>query len=127
MAVVDPSGLSSIVVDTVDDGPNDVAPPSGVRPARGLGRLGPIAVVVVCGLFFVLPLVAMARFSLQNVPMVRLGWSTLFDNWSLSGITKGFNDPEFRSSLYVSLRLAVLEVPPYDERTDELIVSTKAV
>jgi putative spermidine/putrescine transport system permease protein len=107
MAVVDPSGLSSVVVDTAADGPDDVAPPGGVRPARGLGRLGPIAVVVVCGLFFILPLVAMARFSLQNVPMVRLGWSTLFDNWSFSGITNAFNEPEFRSSLYISLRLAL--------------------
>ena len=50
------------------------APPSGVRPAprpsAGWDRSADV-VLVVCGLFFVLPLVAMARFSLQNVPMVQ--------------------------------------------------------
>ena len=89
MAVVDPTGLSAIV-DV--DAPGGPAPATGVRPARGLGRLGPIVVVIACGLFFVLPLLAMARFALQNVPMVRLGWSTLFDKWSFSGITKAFHE-----------------------------------
>ena len=78
-----------------------------MRPARGLGRLVPIVVVIACGLFFVLPLLAMARFALQNIPMVRLGWTTLFDKWSFSGITKAFHEAEFRSSLYLSLKLAV--------------------
>ena len=45
-------------------------------------------VVIGCAIFFVFPLLAMARFALQNVPMVLLGWSTLFDKWSLSGVTQ---------------------------------------
>ncbi len=49
----------------------------------------------------------MARFALQNVPMARLGWSTLFDKWSFSGITKAFDEPGFRSSLWLSVKLAV--------------------
>ena len=43
--------------------------------------------VIGCTIFFVFPLLAMARFALQSVPMVLLGWSTLFDKWSLSGVT----------------------------------------
>jgi putative spermidine/putrescine transport system permease protein len=105
MAVVDPTGLSSIVAGAAD-GPGGSAPATGVRPARGLGRLVPIVVVLACGVFFTFPLFAMARFSLQNVPMVRLGWSTLFDNWSFSGITAAFGEAEFRTSLYLSLKLA---------------------
>jgi putative spermidine/putrescine transport system permease protein len=107
MAFVEPLapsfGVSEVAAPL--DGP---APPAtGVRPARGLGRLGPIAVVVACGVFFTLPLLAMARFSLQNVPVARLGWSTLRDNWSFSAITKAFDEPGFRSSLALSLKLAV--------------------
>jgi len=74
---------------------------------RSYGRLGPVAVVVGCTIFFVLPLVAMARFALQSVPMVRLGWSTLFDSWSLSGITQIFSDDQFRSALSLSIQLAL--------------------
>lgn len=88
--------------------PSATAPPE--RPAkrqRRLGWFGPVAVVVLCFLFFTLPLVAMARFALQNVPMVRLGWTTLFDNWSLGGITEPFSDDEFRAALLLSLRLAI--------------------
>ncbi|MGD9703589.1 MAG: ABC transporter permease [Acidimicrobiia bacterium] len=75
--------------------------------ARRLGSLGPVGVVLLCALFFTLPLVAMARFALQNVPMVRLGWSTLFDAWSFEGITKAFGEREFRESLSLSLKLTV--------------------
>ena len=54
-----------------------------------------------------LPLLAMARFALQNVPMVKLGWSTLFDRWSLQGLTEAFDEPEFWPTLWLSLQLAV--------------------
>jgi len=72
---------------------------------RSLGRLGPVLLVIASTLFFVLPLMAMARFSFQSVPMIRLGWSTLSDGWSADGVTKAFRDPEFRSALALSLKL----------------------
>jgi putative spermidine/putrescine transport system permease protein len=81
----------------------------GIR-ARALGRLGPVLVVIGCTLFFVLPLIAMARFSFQTVPMIRLGASTLFDGWSLEGVRKAFGDTDFRRSLALSLKLALLTV-----------------
>lgn len=71
-----------------------------------IGRLGPIGVVVFSTLFFVLPLVAMARFAFQGVPMISLGWSTLTKGWSFEGVTKAFKDEEFQTSLLLSLRLA---------------------
>ena len=76
------------------------------RPGRALGVLGPVVVVVASSLFFILPLLSMARFSFQNVPMVRLGLSTLFDGWSAKGVTKAFGNSDFRTSLALSLRLA---------------------
>lgn len=63
--------------------------------------------MVFCLLFFLLPLLAMARFALQNVPVVLLGWSTLFNKWSLSGITKAFSDQGFRDALELSVKLAL--------------------
>ena len=91
-----------------------LAPPSAAPPTpatrRRFGLLGPAAVVIVSALFFVLPLLAMARFSFQNVPMIRLGRSTLFDGWSASGVTKAFRNPDFRSSLGLSVRLAFFTV-----------------
>ena len=66
----------------------------------------PEVVVVASSLFFILPLLSMARFSFQNVPMVRLGLSTLFDGWSAKGVTKAFGNSDFRTSLALSLRLA---------------------
>ena len=88
------------------------SPAAPARPAtrRRFGLLGPAAVVIVSALFFVLPLLAMARFSFQNVPMIRLGRSTLFKEWSASGVTKAFKNPDFRSSLGLSIRLALFTV-----------------
>jgi putative spermidine/putrescine transport system permease protein len=74
---------------------------------RAVGRAGPIVVLVGCALFFLLPLLAMARFALQNVPVIRLGWSTLFDGWSISGITTALADQGFRDALRLSLKLAL--------------------
>ena len=54
-----------------------------------------------------LPLVSMARFALQNVPMVKLGSSTLFDKWSLRFLTEAFDEPEFWPTLRLSLQLAL--------------------
>ena len=80
------------------------------RPARArlrLGRLGPIAITMLCALFFVLPLVAMARFSFQTLPMISLGKSTLFKKWTFDGVTTAFRNPDFRSSLALSTKLAI--------------------
>jgi putative spermidine/putrescine transport system permease protein len=77
------------------------------RRLRALTRIGPIGVVIVCGLFFVLPLLAMARFSFQNVPMVNLGKSTLFTSWSFEGVTTAFGDQEFQDALRLSAKLAL--------------------
>jgi putative spermidine/putrescine transport system permease protein len=80
---------------------------SGSRRGRSLGLIGPTAMVVLAAAFFVSPLLAMARFSFQGIPMIRLGWSTLFDRWSFDGITTAVRNQEFRSALRLSLALAV--------------------
>jgi putative spermidine/putrescine transport system permease protein len=87
--------------------PTGVAPPTAGRPKRRFGRLVPNLVLLVCAVFFAAPLLTLARFSLQNVPTILLGWDTLFDKWSLSGLTKAFSDPNFWPALKLSLQLAI--------------------
>ena len=67
-------------------------------------------ILMVASLFFVLPLVAMARFSFQKVPVVKLGWSTLFDRWTWDSLVKGLRDARFLPALFYSLRLVASAV-----------------
>jgi putative spermidine/putrescine transport system permease protein len=87
--------------------PTGLAPATSGRPRRRFARLVPNTVLILSGLFFVAPLLTLARFSLQNVPTILLGWNTLFDKWSLNGLTKAFDDPAFWPALKLSLQLAV--------------------
>ena len=82
-------------------------PPKAGRPLARFGRLGPTLVLIMCGIFFAFPMLALARYSLQNVPTVLLGAHNLFDKWSWNGITLVFHDPHFQPTLYLSLRLAL--------------------
>ncbi len=79
----------------------------GTRVWRArLGRIGPTLVLLACAVFFITPMLSMARFALQNVPVIKLGWSTLGDKWSLDALTKAFDEPEFWPTLKLSLKLA---------------------
>ncbi len=86
--------------------PTAMAPRPVGKPRVRFARLLPNLVMLVCGLFFVLPLLTLARFALQNVPTVLLGWNTLFNKWSFKGLTKAFDDPGFWPALKLSLQLA---------------------
>jgi putative spermidine/putrescine transport system permease protein len=87
--------------------PTGLAPPSAGRPRRRFGRLIPNLVLMISAIFVLAPLLTLARFSLQNVPTILLGWDTLFKKWSLNGLTKAFDDPAFWPALKLSLQLAV--------------------
>lgn len=74
---------------------------------RWVGRIIPNLVLLVSAVFFFAPLLTLTRYALQNVPTVLLSWDTLFDKWSLKGLTKAFSEPDFWSTLQLSLKLAV--------------------
>ena len=76
-------------------------------PRRWVGRIGPTIVLVACGLFFVLPLLTMARYSFQNVPTILLTWSNLFQKWSFGSLRTAFKDPRLWPTLSLSLELAI--------------------
>ncbi|MCU1503268.1 MAG: binding-protein-dependent transporter inner rane component [Ilumatobacteraceae bacterium] len=67
-------------------------------------------VLILCAVFFAVPIIALVRFSFQKVPVVKLGWSTLFDKWTWSGLLAGLRDPKFQPALFYSLRLVLASV-----------------
>jgi putative spermidine/putrescine transport system permease protein len=77
------------------------------RRQRRHHHIVPALVVIFCASYFFIPLIAMARFSFQSIPMVRLGWSTLFDRWSLRPALRAFHDPTFMPALIYSCKLAI--------------------
>lgn len=80
---------------------------NGVRASSPFARVVQWAVLIGCGLFFLAPLLTLARHSLQNVPAFLLGRETLFKKWSLGPVTMAFDDPDFWPALSLSLKLAV--------------------
>lgn len=102
------SGVTGVVTEIATLGSTPPPAPQPVGRRRGVGaRIFSTLVLLVALVFFLFPLLTLARYSLQNVPTIRLGWSTLFDKWSLSGLTKAFDDPDFWPALKLSLELAL--------------------
>lgn len=66
--------------------------------------------VALAGVFFALPMLAMARFAFQRMPVALLGRRTLLDGWTLDGLLEMFRDPEFLPALWLSLRIVFLTV-----------------
>lgn len=60
--------------------------------------------------FFVVPLLAMARFAFQRVPVAVLGRDTLFTRWTADGLLDAIRDPKFGPALTTSLKLAAATV-----------------
>lgn len=65
-------------------------------------------VLVVVGLFYVLPMISMARFAFQRVPVALLGWNNLFDKWTIRPLFTMMGNPIFQEAAFLSVRLAVL-------------------
>lgn len=68
------------------------------------------AVVTLCTVFFTVPMLAMARFALQKVPVSLLGRDTLFTRWTFSGVVDTVSDGEFVAAALLSVRLGLLTV-----------------
>jgi putative spermidine/putrescine transport system permease protein len=60
--------------------------------------------------FFLIPLLAMARFAFQRVPTALLGRDTLFSRWTAEGLVDAIGDPKFGPALTTSLKLATATV-----------------
>lgn len=101
---------------------NSVAPP--VVPARppskaekrarraASGRLGPwrMLFLFVLGLYFFVPLLAMARFAFQRWAVPVLTWDNLLDGWSLSSIVDAFQEPNTLPAARTTIMLAIATI-----------------
>ncbi|MCG2801184.1 MAG: ABC transporter permease subunit [Cellulomonas sp.] len=75
-----------------------------------LGRSGRWIFLVLLGLYFLVPQLAMARFAFQNVPVVLLGPDTFFSKWSLDALVEALSQPALWKATGISAVLAVLTV-----------------
>jgi putative spermidine/putrescine transport system permease protein len=56
--------------------------------------------------FYALPMLSMARFAFQRVPMYLLSWDTIFSRWTIAPLIDAVRKPEFLSAAGLSLGLA---------------------
>ena len=88
--------------------------------AEAAGRLGRrnlhladalrAGLLVVLGLYFLLPLVAMARFALQQVPVALLEWGNVTEGWSVERLGAALTDADTLTTAQRSLLLAVAAI-----------------
>ncbi|MFZ4486746.1 MAG: ABC transporter permease subunit [Candidatus Nanopelagicales bacterium] len=93
----------------------EVAPPRrDTRHAR-LRNVRPASVIKsafigMVALYFIVPMLAMARFAFQNVPMALLTPEKLLDGWSLSGLWTALSDPGIISATKTSVLLVAFAI-----------------
>lgn len=75
-----------------------------------IGRVLKWAFLAGIALYFLVPLLAMARFAFQNVPTALLTWEKAFTGWSLSGLWAAISDPQVLAAARTSLTLVVLAI-----------------
>lgn len=68
------------------------------------------AFLIALGLFFLVPMLAMARFAFQSVPVILLTPETLLTGWSIDPIIETFTNPQALSATWTSLQLAVATI-----------------
>ncbi|MDO8389790.1 MAG: ABC transporter permease subunit [Actinomycetota bacterium] len=98
---------AAIADELLNTAPVGYVPPSAGKPRTRWARVFPALVLLLHALFFLAPLLTLARYSLQNVPAFLLGRETLFKKWSLKPLTMAFDHPSFGPALKLSLQLAV--------------------
>ena len=66
--------------------------------------------LILIGLYFLLPMLAMARFAFQNVPMALLTPEKLLTGWSVSGLWTAITDPQVMSATWTSVQIVALSI-----------------
>ncbi len=77
---------------------------------KRVGKAWPYIFIALAIIFFIAPLLSMARFAFQRIPVISLGKNNLFKKWTADGLLVTLRDPEFKHSLSVSLKVAFFTV-----------------
>jgi len=77
---------------------------------KRIGKAWPYIFIALAIIFFIAPLLSMARFAFQRIPVISLGKNNLFKKWTADGLLVTLRDPEFKHSLSVSLKVAFFTV-----------------
>lgn len=64
-------------------------------------------VLVVVAAFYLIPMLSMARFAFQRIPVINLAPNNVFSKWTVEPLLDTFGDPEFREAAMFTLMLAV--------------------
>ena len=68
------------------------------------------AFLIAMALYFAVPMLAMARFAFQNVPMALLSPEKFLTGWSLSGLWTAVTDPEILAATKTSALLVMFAI-----------------
>lgn len=63
--------------------------------------------LILVALYFVLPLLFLARQSFQSTQLFKLRWEGLFKNWTVDGLRNAAKHPDFGPTLWRSIKLAI--------------------
>lgn len=78
--------------------------------AQKRSQLFRTALLILIASYFALPLLAMARFAFQNVPMALLTPDKLLTGWSAAGLQTALTDPQIISATWTSIQIVVLSI-----------------
>lgn len=78
--------------------------------AQKRSQLFRTAFLILIASYFALPLLAMARFAFQNVPMALLTPDKLLTGWSAAGLQTALTDPQIISATWTSIQIVVLSI-----------------
>lgn len=64
-------------------------------------------VLVVAAVFYLVPMLSMARFAFQRIPVIKLAPNNVFSNWTVEPLLDTFGDPAFHEAAMLTLTLAL--------------------
>lgn len=74
-----------------------------MKPARALAW----TVVVIVAVFYAVPMIAMARFAFQRIPVIKLTLGNLHEKWTFAPLLEMFADAQFRAAAGWSIALSI--------------------
>ena len=75
-----------------------------------VGNIFKYLFLILLASFFFLPLLAMARFAFQTIPVINLGLANIFEGWTLGALWAAVTDPGAIATTRLSLTLSIFTI-----------------